>query len=368
MENTLKPPLYLKLVQITCGLLAFFYILYIGGEILVPLLFATIFAILLNPVINFLCSKGMNRIAAIVLTLTVAFLLFIGIFYFISSQAMLFGKSFPLLKQKFFSFLQQTSDWVAKTFKISHRNVDKKLEEMKGDGLDYATTLLGSSLSSATEAFILLLLLPVYIFLILFYKPLLLQFIARLFDSHDHPVVVEVLQETKSLIQAYLVGLILEAGIIAVLNSVALLALGIEYAILLGIIGAILNVIPYIGGIIAVALPMLLAFATKTPLTAFWVLVLYTLIQFVDNHYIVPKVVASKVKINALASIVVVLCGGALWGTSGMFLSIPLVAIMKVIFDHVPCLNPFGYLLGDDQPHVGTVIFDFEKMRKRTKK
>ncbi len=368
MNNTLKPPLYLKLAQITCGLLAFFYILYVGAEILVPLAFATIFAILLNPIVNYVTARGIPRVAAIVLCLTIAFLLFIGVFYFITSQAMLFGKSFPLFKQKFFTFLQQGSDWAAQTFKISHRNLDQQLEQMKGDGWDYFTSFLGSTLSTATEVLIVVFLLPVYIFLILFYKPLLLQFIAQLFDTHDHPVVVDILDQTKSLIQSYLIGLLLEAAIMAALNSVALLALGLEYAVLLGIIGAILNVIPYIGGIVAVVLPVLLAFATKTPITAFWVVVLYGIIQFIDNHFIVPKVVASKVKINALASIVVVLVGGALWDTAGMFLSIPIVAIVKVIFDHIPNLRPFGYLLGDDQPPMSTVIFDFEKLKKKARK
>ena len=74
---------------------------------------------------------------------------------------------------------------------------------------------------------------------------------------------------------------------------------------------------------------------------------LYTFVQFLDNYFLVPKIVASKVKINALFSIIVVLAGNALWGVSGMFLSIPLLAIMKLIFDHIEPLKPWGFLLGD---------------------
>jgi len=80
------------------------------------------------------------------------------------------------------------------------------------------------------------------------------------------------------------------------------------------------------------------------------ILGLYIFVQFIDNHYITPNVVASKVKINALVSVIVVLIGGALWGVPGMFLSIPLTAIMKVVFDHIDGLKPWGFLLGNIVP------------------
>jgi len=87
-----------------------------------------------------------------------------------------------------------------------------------------------------------------------------------------------------------------------------------------------------------------------------------TFIQVIDNNYIVPKIVASKVKINALVSIVVVLAFGALWGIPGMFISIPLTAIVKLIFDHIEPLKPWGFLLGDTMPQL--TIFKV-KMRKK---
>ena len=138
----------------------------------------------------------------------------------------------------------------------------------------------------------------------------------------------------------------------ATLNTTALLILGIEYALLLGIIGALLNVIPYIGGLVAVAIPMIVALATKSSLVCVYILIIYYIIQLIDNNYIVPKIVASKVKINALFSIIVVIAGNALWGIPGMFLSIPLLAIVKLIFDHIEPLKPWGFLLGDTMPPI----------------
>jgi predicted PurR-regulated permease PerM len=193
--------------------------------------------------------------------------------------------------------------------------------------------------------------------MILYYKPLLLEFIARLFKKEKHHVVAEVLQESKGVIQSYLYGLLIEVVIIATLNSIGLLILGVRYALLLGILGAILNIIPYIGGAIALALPVIMAFATQSTATGIWVIVVYTVIQFFDNNFIVPKIVASKVRMNALISLIVVLVGGALWGIPGMFLSIPIAAICKVIFDRVESLSAFGFLIGDNQPDMHKVAF-----------
>ncbi len=205
---------------------------------------------------------------------------------------------------------------------------------------------------------IFILLLPVYLYLILYYKTLLLEFIRKLFRSEHHFAVVEVLSKSKNIIQNYLVGLFFEMVIISILNSAGLLLLGIDYAIILGITGAILNIIPYIGGIFAIALPMIIAFVTKETVTyPIMVLVIYLIIQFIDNHFIVPGIVASRVKINALVSIVVVLVGNAIWGTPGMFLSIPLTAIVKVIFDRIDSLKPYGFLLGDVIPTKKTPFF-----------
>jgi predicted PurR-regulated permease PerM len=142
--------------------------------------------------------------------------------------------------------------------------------------------------------------------------------------------------------------------------------LGIDYAILLGIIGALLNVIPFIGGIISVALPMAVALLTKSsPSYMLLVMGSYMVIQFFDNHYITPKIVASKVKINALIAIAAVLFGNALWGIPGMFLSIPLTAIVKVIFEHIDPLKPWAFLLGDTMPASAKTLLTIPKRKPK---
>lgn len=359
-----KWPAYAKLSMILVGILAFFYILIIGQEIIVPIVFAFIIAIVLNPLVNFLCNRKINRVVAIIIALMLTIGLVSLLVYFLISQMSMFSESFPVFKEKFMLMIDEFLKWVSHTFNISERKINAWITKTRTEGMELSANFIGQTIGTIGGVLVIVFLLPVYIFMILFYKSLLLEFISRLFKGNQHKVAEEVLFESKGLIQSYLVGLLVEALIVAVLNSVSLLIIGIQYAILLGIIGALLNFIPYIGGIVAIALPMLVAIATETPIDAVWVFIAYLFVQFVDNNFIVPAIVASKVKVNAFISIIVVLIGGAMWGISGMFLSIPLVAIIKVIFDRIEPLKPFGYLLGDDMPDSSRTIFHFGKKKK----
>ena len=365
MEKQTLLPFYLKSSQILIGLVAFFYVMYIGQDIILPLIYATIIAILLNPLVNRLTNKKVNRNLSIFLVMLLGLIVIVGLIYFISSQATMFSDTFPQLEKKINLLIKHEVSWFADTFNVSTRKVNAWLDDAKSEEIKGSSVYIGKTISTISGVLVVGFLLPVYIFMILFYKPLLLGFISKLFPPEKHFTVVEVLTETKSLIQNYLIGLLLEAAIVAFLNAVGLLILGIEYAILLGILGALLNMIPYIGGVVATALPMMIALATKQPQYAIYVLILYILVQLIDNNYLVPKIVASKVKINALVSIVVVLVGGALWGIPGMFLSIPLTAIVKVMFDRIEPLKPWGFLLGDTMPAI--VKFKFNMPRKLTK-
>jgi predicted PurR-regulated permease PerM len=139
---------------------------------------------------------------------------------------------------------------------------------------------------------------------------------------------------------------------VSILNFAILLILGVKYALLLGVLGALLSVLlPYIGGFIAIIFPIIIATITTDGFhTQLWIIISYAIIQFINNHFLVPYLVSSKVKINALVSIVIVIAGGSLWGVPGMFLSIPFVGVVKIIFDRIPELKSWGKLLGDEVP------------------
>ncbi len=356
MDPTFELPFFAKTAMFFISLFAFVYILYIGEGIIIPIVYAIIIAILLNPLVNYLISHKVNKIIAIFIAVVLTIFAVMVIIYIVSAQFSMISEIYPKLKEKFNATSTELLHWISRRFSIPQAKINASIADVEKEAVN--NLALVEKITAAGRMMMVGILLPVYTFMILYYKPLLLAFIHQLFAAKHQAVLNDVLMGTKKIIQSYLVGLFFEMLIIGTLNSIGLLILGINYAIILGITGAVLNVIPYIGGIIAIALPMLIAFVTKDSSTyTFLVLGVYMFIQFVDNHYVIPRIVASRVQINALISVIVVLIGGALWGIPGMFLSIPLTAIAKVIFDHIEPLKPWGFLLGNIVPTASRFSF-----------
>lgn len=348
MSDLFRLPFYVRMAFVGICLLIIVYTLSIGQDIIIPIVFGTMLSILLNPVVNFLTKKKIHRLTAIVTTVTVAFFL-VGILCYVAIvQASHLSSSFPTMKDKFESGSNELVKWLSEKLHLETLTINQWIVEMKSDFLK--NLALKESIGRLGHALLSVFILPVYMVLILFYKPRLLGFIRRLFSYQDHSAVEEVLASIKRIIQSYLVGLFIEMFIVAILNSIGLMLMRMEYALLLALLGAFLNIIPYLGSIIAATVFMLIALLTKEPIFMLYVLIMFLIVQFIDNNFLLPKVVASRVKINALVSIVVVIIGGTLWGIPGMFLAIPMTAILKVIFDHVDSLKSWGYLLGDSPP------------------
>lgn len=268
-----------------------------------------------------------------------------------------------MLEKKISLLFHNLQVWLQNNYSLSISRQQQYLSELS----ESLKPLIGQTLGTVLGTLSVVFLLPVYIFLFLYYKTLILNFLYEVFSQRNSEGVSTVLSQTKNAIQNYMIGLLVEAIIIAILNTTALLILGVPYAILLGIIGALLNVLPYIGGIVAIILPILIATVTKDGFsTQIWIIISYSVIQFIDNHIIVPRIVSSQVKINALVTLVIVLLGGSIWGISGMFLSVPFIAVLKIIFDRVEGLKPWGKLLGSEVPveHKGIIWKKWKRRRK----
>jgi predicted PurR-regulated permease PerM len=352
--NLKQYPFYLKATVILLGLVIVTFILITWQDMLSPIAFALLIAILLNPLVVRLQKLNIPEVAAICIALLLATLVIGGIIYFLSSQIASFGDNLPVLKQKFSSLLTDFQSWLRVHFGISLKNQ----LQMVNDALKDNKAVVGQTVGTVLNTLGLMFLIPIYVFMFLIYKNLMLNFLFEVFAEENSAHVSQILNQTKVAIQSYMVGLLIEAAIVAVLNCTALLILGVEYAILLGIIGALLNIIPYIGGIIAIILPVLIATITKNGFsTQLYIIISFLAIQVVHNNILVPKIVSSKVQINALFSIIIVLVGGAIWGIGGMFLSMPFAAILKIVFDCIDDLKPWGKLLGTVVPtkHKGNI-------------
>jgi predicted PurR-regulated permease PerM len=347
MNQFLKLPFYVKAFFLLTGVYVLVSILSIAGSFIVPILFAGIIAVLLSPAVRFLVKRRIHRAVAISIVLLIVLLLFAALMLLLSTQATHLKDALPQLQTKFNEFSDQAIVRLSAAFNIKEENITTWIAESKAELLNGSNAVIGFTLTNMGNGLTMILLIPVYTFMILYYQTHLLQFIRKATGNVNHEQTTELLGETKMIIQHYLVGLFFEFLIVAVLNIIGLFALGINYALLLGVIGALLNIIPYIGGLIAMILFMIIALVTKEPVFVIYVAVLYGIIQFIDNNFIVPKIIGAKVKLNALVSLMGVIAGAALWGISGMFLSIPLIAILKLLFDRIEPLKPYGFLLGD---------------------
>src|ERR1700743_2541520 len=284
--------------------------------------------------------------------------------YLLISQVSQFSQSFPVLKVRFGQMTDGLEHWISQQFGVS---IQKQIAFVKS-AIDSGQAAIGSIIGTVFGTLSLVLIIPIYMFMLLLYKNLILNFLYEVFSDQHAEKVGEVLKQTKSAIQSYIVGLLIEMIIVSSLNSLALFIIGVNYAILLGVIGGIINILPYIGGFVSILLPVLIATVTKDGYSAqLEVIISYLLIQFVDSNIIFPRFVSVKVQINALISLLAVFLGSAMWGIAGMFLMLPMVAVLKIIFDRVDDLKPWGKLLGDEVPihHMGQV-WGRRSRRKKT--
>jgi predicted PurR-regulated permease PerM len=346
-------PFYIKAPAILLGLVLTVYILYTLAGILIPVAFAILISILLNPVYVRL-ERFMPKVPAIIISILLAIALLAGLFYFLSTQISGFVNRIPVLQQRFAAILANLEAWGKEHFGL---NLQKQIAALRS-GANNGTAMITNTVGTILGTLSVVILIPIYVFMLLFYKPLILDFLFQVFSEKHSLRVAEILSQTKSAVQSFMQGLMIETAIVCILNSVALLIIGVPSAIVIGVIGGILNLLPYIGGIIAIALPVLMVTVSSEGYTdQLLVIGAYLLIQFIDNNILVPRIVSKKVQINALMSIICVLLGGALWGVAGMFLCIPFIGVLKIIFDRVEGLKPWGRLLGDEVPseHMGLI-------------
>jgi predicted PurR-regulated permease PerM len=339
-----KYPFYLRATVILFGLVLCSYALANLRGILIPFSFALFLAILLNPLTDRLMKWKLSRVPAIAISLVLAIVVISGIWYFLADQTMHFTDQLPALEKKTSELIGRLQQYLLLHFSIPLSKQAEYLTQAKAAIKPFLGELLGTMAGTMGTVFLL----PVYTFLMLYYKTLILNFLYEIFAEENAEEVNTVLKQVKGAIQSYMYGLLIEGLIVATLNAIALFILGVPYAILLAVLGALLNVLPFFGGILAALLPIIVATITKDGYnTQIGIAIAYIVIQFTDNHFLIPYIVSAKVKINALLSVVAVLLGGAVWGLSGMFLSIPFIGVLKIIFDRIPEMQPWGRLLGD---------------------
>jgi predicted PurR-regulated permease PerM len=333
---------------------------YFMYPILVPLLLAFLLAILLRPIVSFFnCKLKFPHIIAVFTTLILAILMGTGILFFISKQISSFIGDIPNIQKHLNIHYHTLQYWVYEKLNISYNKQNNYIQKVtreiqNGDGI------IAKPLDHFSAILLTIILVPVYTFFMLLYRNLFISFLTKIVHVQHHSVLKEIIFEVKSVIHRYIIGLLFEMIIVAIMVSTGLMIIGIDYAIFIGVVAGILNLVPYVGILSVTLLSLSVALGSTSGLGVLLsVIAVFIIVHLIDANILIPRVVSSKVKINALVAIFGIVFSGALIGITGMFLALPVMAITKVIFDRIPALEPWGCFLGDTVP----ATFDWDTLK-----
>ncbi|MBC7553418.1 MAG: AI-2E family transporter [Taibaiella sp.] len=347
--QTVKLPFYARLAFCLISLILIILLLEQARDIFIPLTFGLLIAILLYPLNRMFINKlRMGRAAAAGVSLVLFLLVVATFFYFLTIQVINFSHDLPDLKVRFESIYTDMQRWVKDMFHINRAQQTSYINDSGKDLLQSAARSVSNLFLSVTAVLLLLVFVFMFTFFILFHRALLLKVTLHLFSVQHRSKVREVIMETKTMINNYVMGLMIEMVIMSVANTALLLIMGVKYAILLGLVAAVLNIIPYIGIYTSIVFTMFVTFANSKYSLALEAGAGLFLLHLVDANILMPRIVGARVKMNPFITIIAVIVGQFVWGIPGMFLFIPITGIIKLICERVDGLEAWGMLIGVD--------------------
>lgn len=351
MSNAInKLPFYVKLSCTLISILLLGWLAILGQTILIPLILGLIIAILLVPFCNlFERYLYIPRNTASILGTLVFFSLILGIFYVIVLELLGISQEWSSFQKQIIDMVDHLQKWISNTYGISSKKQVEYLNENISKTFNFGTVVVEKILSSLTRYSILICFTFLYVLFILMYRRHLVRFLFYLFEEKNYKELLSIIAITQKMIKQYLMGLFIQIAIVFSLTFLALNFLEIKYAFLIALITGVFNIIPYVGIITSALIASILTLATSGQSEIIFVLISYVMVHAIDANIVMPKIVGSKVKVNSLIVIIGLVVGELVWGIMGMFLSIPILAISKIIFDHVPELKPWGFLLGEQK-------------------
>lgn len=349
-QNRNNRPYAFELASSLMALILIVVVMHFTQSILLPVIFSILISISLFPLARFFERLRLGKAFSAILSVLIAIALISGISWFIVYESIIIGKDASAITDKVLSVLTQGQQWLEDQFGIQRTQVIEKLRQQGEQALGNAGSMISSTFGSIGNTLASTVLVPIYSFFLLYYRDFFREFFFKAFKTTPQRKVDEVLNKIYQVVQSYLVGLITVMGIVAVLNTIGLIALGIDYAWFFGSLAALLMLLPYIGIAIGSILPALFALAVKdNAWYALGVVIWFQVVQFLEGNIITPNIVGSKVSINPLMAIIGIILGGMLFGLAGLIIALPLIATLKVIFDAIPSMEAFGFLIGEPE-------------------
>lgn len=332
------------LITLTLGT----YLLIVGKFILVPLTFAAILAVMLEPLCAFYDRFIPVKSLSILLAMLTILIPIAGIISFFSIQLTEVFKNLTSIATNIKASFDEIFQWLNDNFGVSKADSYDWLKANFAKVVDAPLEFFRGGINTSTTAIFNFFMILLFLFFFLLYRKGFRNFLLMQMKPSYRNKGQELLHQIQWLIRHYLYGLFTVILILATLNSFGLWAIGIKHPIFWAVLAAFLSIIPYIGTTIGGLLPFLYAIATAT---AWWqplaVVGLYFTVQQIEGNFITPYVVGSSVRINPFVAIISIFVAGAIWGIAGVILALPITAIMKVILDNIDMLKPLGLLMSD---------------------
>jgi putative permease len=342
-------PFYERLSLVLVGLIALGYLVVLAKDLVDPLIFGFLFAILLLPICNFLERKlRLPRSMASLVSILLLIAFVGGILYLVGTQIARLADDWPMLQKQVGQSIENIREWVENSF---HINMDKQMDYVHSATnklMSSGGSVIGTTFGAVSSLLLFYSFIIIFTFLVLLYRRILLKFLIWVFNEDNQGIVMDIVENIQSILRQYILGLLLEMVVVAAVACTAFWIIGIKYAVLLGLIVGMFNIVPYVGIFTAMFLSVMITFATGNVKDVVYVIASVLGIHAIDANVLLPTIVGSKVRLNALISFLGIVIGEMIWGLSGMFLAIPVIAILKIIFDRIESLKPWGFLFGGD--------------------
>jgi predicted PurR-regulated permease PerM len=326
-------------------------ILYVGSPLFIPLSFAVLISFVLYPVCAWLEKKGINRITSILLSTIILLILGVGAVVLLIQQFASFLTEWPVIKLKLHDSLEELSQFLMQVYAISKEEQQRLVHQLFNQSSGDLIQVIQKTLSASAYGVVMLIMIPVFTVLILYYRHILIAVVYRLFPTERKESIKRILFLTITTYYNFIKGMIVVYATVGALNSIGLLILGVPHAVFFGFVAAVLTFIPYVGIMVGSLLPMAMAWITYNSIWyALGVIGIFAFVQYLEANVIFPLAVSNRLNMNALVTLFAIIVGGILWGFAGMILFVPFLAIIKLIADHHPKMKTVSILLGKSEP------------------
>jgi predicted PurR-regulated permease PerM len=338
-----------KVTYILLSVILFLYGLIAIRSFLYPIAFGFLLAYLVLPIANWLEKKGLPRVLANFITIISALAVIVTLILFVSGKIVGFAHNMGPLLDKAIKNLSVMISSLGRNFGFDADKVKSIIQENSESFLATSGDFFQEVFSATTSTAVVIGLLPVYIFLFLYYRTKFAYFLLKIVPSNRKREMVLIMREISKVAARYMGGVLVVVLILMILNSLGLWIIGIKHPIPLGIISALFNFIPYFGTLVGALVPLLYAFLIENdPVMVIRVIILFIIIQFMENNILTPNIVGGNVKVNPFFIITGLVGASMIWGIPGMLLIVPFLAILRIVFARIEPLKPYAYLLGQE--------------------